>query len=90
VNLSSTPLPDLRYTRAKLNQRDIISMLKTTHRVGGGSWDRRSEYPVLSAMAFEMLSIPSISAELERAFSQAKIASERNRFGDEMVQLTGM
>jgi hAT family protein len=46
-----------------------------------------SDYPVLSKMAFDILSIPSMSPELERAFSQAKklITGERNRLGGEAV-----
>ena len=47
----------------------------------------RSDYPVLSKMAFDILSIPSMSPELERAFSQAKKLNtgERNRLGGETV-----
>jgi len=47
----------------------------------------RSDYPVLSKMAFDILSIPSMSPELERTFSQAKklITGERNRLGGETV-----
>jgi hAT family C-terminal dimerisation region len=39
-------------------------------------------------MAFDILSIRSMSAGLERTFSQAKklITDERNRLGEEMVQ----
>jgi hypothetical protein len=52
-----------------------------------GLGGHRSDYPVLPKMAFDILSIPSMSPELERAFSQAKklITGERNRLGGETV-----
>ena len=73
-----------RYTRAKLTQSDLDAEKNPL----GWWWSHRSEYPVLSKMAFDILSIPSMSAELERTFSQAKklITDERNRLGEETVQ----
>ena len=44
----------------------------------------QSTYPKLSQMAFDLLSIPAMSAECERVFSQAKLAlgPQRNRMLD--------
>ena len=47
-----------------------------------------SDYPVLSKMAMDLFSIPAMSSECERVFSQAKklITDERNRLGHSTVQ----
>ena len=52
-------------------------------------WSRhQSEYPVLYRMALDLFSIPGMSAECERVFSQAKkmITDERNRLSPETVE----
>lgn len=50
--------------------------------------DHEKAYPVLSQLAFDLLSIPGMSSECERVFSQAKklITAERNRFKSDMVE----
>lgn len=51
-------------------------------------WVRHaSDYPILSKMAFDLFSCPTISAECERVFSQAKkvITDERNRLSSVTV-----
>ena len=50
-----------------------------------GWWrDHQTTYPKLSQMAFDLLSIPAMSAECERVFSLTKltITSQRNRMTD--------
>jgi hAT family C-terminal dimerisation region len=49
---------------------------------------RRQEYPRLSKMAFDLLSIPLMSAECERIFSVTKrfIPSDRNRLKDDIIE----
>ena len=42
---------------------------------------RREEYPVLSKMALDLLSIPLMSVECERVFSSAKILLTDSRNG---------
>ena len=44
-------------------------------------WWMQCDYPELRQWAFDTLSVPAMSAELERIFSQAKrtITSDRNR-----------
>ena len=53
-------------------------------------WWRKhaSTYPILSKMAFDLFSIPGMSAECERVFSQAKklITDERNRLGAHTIE----
>ncbi|XP_044718780.1 transposase-like protein [Hirsutella rhossiliensis] len=52
-------------------------------------WNRHQlEYPVLYRMALDLFSIPGMSAECERVFSQAKkmITDERNRLAPEAVE----
>jgi hypothetical protein len=53
------------------------------------SWWRKEEehWPRLSRMAFDILSIPAVSAECERAFSTAKltIPALRNSLGPEVI-----
>jgi hypothetical protein len=53
-------------------------------------WWRKhaTDYPIISKMAFDLFSIPAMSAECERVFSQAKklITDERNRLGHDTVQ----
>ena len=52
-------------------------------------WNRhQSEYPVLYRMALDLFSIPGMSAECERVFSQTKkmITDERNRLSPETVE----
>ena len=50
-------------------------------------WSRRDDYPIMSQMAFDILSIPAMSVDLERAFSSAEdtISEDRNRLGEETV-----
>lgn len=50
--------------------------------------DHEKAYPILSQLAFDLLSIPGMSSECERVFSQAKkmITVERNRFKSDMVE----
>ena len=71
-----------RYTRVKLTMQDV-----TIKNPLQWWWNHRSEFPILSKMAFDILSIPSMSAELERCFSQAKnlITDERNQLGEASV-----
>jgi hypothetical protein len=49
---------------------------------------RREEYPRLSKMAFDLLSIPLMSAECERIFSMTKrfIPTDRNRLKDDVIE----
>ena len=51
-------------------------------------WQRRAEYPLLSQLAINILSIPAMSAEPERVFSSAGklITKERNRLNDDVVE----
>ena len=51
-------------------------------------WQRRAEYPILSKMAIDILSIPAMSAEPERVFSSSGklITKERNCLGDDVVE----
>lgn len=52
-------------------------------------WSRHQlEYPVLYRMALDLFSIPGMSAECERVFSQTKkmITDERNRLSPETVE----
>ena len=51
-------------------------------------WWMHSEFPSLRQWAFDVLSIPAMSAEVERVFSQARrlITVDRNRLGSEMVE----
>ncbi|KJZ68529.1 hypothetical protein HIM_12077 [Hirsutella minnesotensis 3608] len=52
-------------------------------------WDRhRLEYPILYRMALDLFSIPGMSAECERVFSQTKkmVTDERNQILPEMVE----
>jgi hypothetical protein len=54
-----------------------------------GWWkDHESTYPHLAKMAFDLLSIPAMSAECERVFSQAKFTAtpQRNRINDETLE----
>jgi hypothetical protein len=50
--------------------------------------NHQQEYPVLYQMALDLFSIPGMSAECERVFSQAKklITDERNRLSDEVIE----
>ena len=49
---------------------------------------RREEFPRLSKMAFDLLSIPLMSAECERIFSMTKrfIPPDRNRLKDDVIE----
>jgi hypothetical protein len=52
-------------------------------------WEtRREEYPRLLKMAFDLLSIPLMSAECERVFSFTKrfIPNNRNRLKDDVIE----
>lgn len=50
--------------------------------------ERRTEFPQLSKMAFDLLSIPLMSAECERIFSVTKrfIPPDRNRLRDDIIE----
>jgi hypothetical protein len=49
--------------------------------------DHQADYPILAKMAFDLFSVPAMSAECERIFSQAKkvITDERNRINSDTV-----
>ena len=49
--------------------------------------DHAQIWPNMARMAFDLLSIPAMSAECERVFSQAKllITTQRNRLGDSII-----
>jgi hypothetical protein len=49
---------------------------------------RREEYPRLSRLAFDLLSIPLMSAECERVFSAAKrfVTDERNKLREDILE----
>ena len=52
-------------------------------------WEaRREEFPRFSKMAFDLLSIPLMSAECERIFSMTKrfIPPDRNRLRDDIIE----
>jgi hAT family C-terminal dimerisation region len=51
-------------------------------------WNRRFEYPVLYRIAMDIFSIPAMSSECERVFSQLRrlITFERTRLGDDTVE----
>ena len=50
--------------------------------------ERRAEYPVLSKIAMDIFSIPAMSAEPERIFSQLKriVTADRNSLGDDVIE----
>ena len=54
------------------------------------AWWANSGFTQLAAMAFDILSIPAMSAEAERVFSGTKltISSSRNRLGDDIIEAT--
>lgn len=43
--------------------------------------DRRQDFPLLSQMAIDVLSVPAMSAECERVFSQGKLTITSQRHG---------
>ena len=49
---------------------------------------RRKEFPILSQMALDLLSIPLMSAECERVFSSAKnlVTDNRNTLKEEVIE----
>ena len=49
--------------------------------------EHEADYPTLAKMAFDFFSIPAMSSECERVFSQSKktITDERNRLGTNTV-----
>jgi hypothetical protein len=52
-------------------------------------WNREAwKYPILSKMAYDLFSIPGMSSECERVFSQAKklVTDERNRLGPATIE----
>ena len=51
-------------------------------------WDRRFEYPLLYRIAMDIFSIPAMSSECERVFSQLRrlITFERTRLGDDTIE----
>ena len=46
-------------------------------------------YPQLRQLAFDILSIPTMSAEIERVFSSTKLllTAERNQMGDDTIKI---
>jgi hypothetical protein len=50
--------------------------------------ERRDQYPHLSKMAFDLLSIPLMAAECERVFSQAKrfIPDDRSKLKEDIIE----
>ena len=52
------------------------------------TWWMQSEYSDLRQWAFDTLSVPAMSAEVERIFSQARrtITTDRNRLSNEMAE----
>lgn len=55
-----------------------------------GESAQRNQYPNLSKMAYDFLSIPAMSAEPERVFSGARrtISDDRNRLSSESIEAT--
>ena len=53
-------------------------------------WWANSEFPRLAQMAFDLLTIPAMSAETERVFSGTKltISPSRNRLTDDIIEAT--
>jgi hAT family C-terminal dimerisation region len=53
-------------------------------------WWTNSGSPQLASMAFDILSIPAMSAETERVFSGVKltISPTRNRLGEDVIEAT--
>jgi len=53
-------------------------------------WANNTGSPQMMNMAFDMLSIPAMSAETERVFSGAKltISPSRNRLGEDIIEAT--
>ena len=51
-------------------------------------WWLHAPFPSLRQWAFDLLSVPAMSAEVERVFSQTRrlITNDRNRLGSEMVE----
>ena len=51
-------------------------------------WNRRVEYPILYQIAMHIFSIPAMSSECERVFSQLRrlITFERTRLGDDTIE----
>jgi hypothetical protein len=54
----------------------------------GWWWNRRFEYPVFYRIVMDIFSIPAMSSECERVFSQLRrlITFERTRLGDDTVE----
>ena len=54
------------------------------------TWWANANSPALAAMAFDILSIPAMSAETERIFSGAKItiSPSRNKLGEDVIEAT--
>jgi hypothetical protein len=50
--------------------------------------DHEKDYPVLASMAFDIFAIPSMSADVERVFSQSKklITDARNTLSDDTIE----
>ena len=53
-------------------------------------WWKHSEFTELAPMAYDILSIPAMSAETERVFSGTKltISPTRNRLGEDIIEAT--
>jgi hAT family C-terminal dimerisation region len=54
------------------------------------TWWANSGFTQLTSMAFDILSIPALSAKTERVFSDAKltVSPNRNRPGEDIVKAT--
>ena len=68
------------YLRATLEPEDVYPM---------DYWKaNKSKYPILASMAWDILSIPAMSSEVERVFSGAKlmIMDTRNRLNPDIVE----
>lgn len=52
------------------------------------AWWMQCDYPRLRQWALDTLSVPAMSAEIERVFSQAKrlITVDRNRLSNDMIE----
>jgi hypothetical protein len=68
--------PDAQQTKRANN--DLLSFWKT----------KRHSYPRLAVMALEILSVPAMSAEVERVFSSGKLtlSDQRARLDSEIVE----
>ena len=75
-------------TRDELDEFLSLRTLDSVHDPKEWWLQHRSDYPILSHMALDILAIPAMSAEVERVFSSASltITDRRNRLGDKVVE----